>query len=248
MLFRLVIFIKIKIEGLNLNYEVFGEGKEVILLHGWGASLLTFKNLSKCLSDNFKVYAVDLPGFGESEIGVPLAVEEIADIVNKFCNCLKIEKPILCGHSYGGRVAIIYAAKYNIEKLILIDSAGIKQKLKISKKIKIKAYKLLKKCRINVKMGSTDYKNADNVKRIMLVKAVNEDLRKYMKLINVPTLLIYGKNDKVTSIEVAKIINANIKNSSLIIMDGCGHFPYLDRPNYFNIIMTSFLLGENNDC
>lgn len=207
---------------------------------------MTFQGLKKELSGNFKVYAVDLPGFGESEIGMPLSVEEVADILREFIIKMNISKPIILGHSYGGRIGIIYAAKYEVSKLVLVSAAGIKQKLNVSKKIKVKLYKALKKCHIPVKMGSQDYKNADNVKRAMLVNAVNTDLQSYMKKIKVPTLLIYGANDEVTPLSVAKKIEKTIKGAVLIQMEECSHFPYLERPNYFVLILTSFLIGDTN--
>ena len=114
-----MIFIEIELNGLKLNYEVEGDGKELILLHGWGASLLTFSKLAKSLSNHFKVYSVDLPGFGSSTVGVPLSVEDVADVLHQFIMKLKIGKPILLGHSYGGRVSIVYASKYEVERLIL---------------------------------------------------------------------------------------------------------------------------------
>ncbi len=203
--------------------------------------------MAETLSNNFEVYLIDLPAFGKSSIGIPLGVEEIADIIHLFCLKLNIINPILLGHSYGGRISIIYASKYDVEKLVLVSSAGIKQKLKLSKKFKVKIYKILKKCHINIKMGSNDYKNADNVKRIMLVKAINLDLGKYLEKIKTPTLLIYGKNDKVTPLKLGYEINKKIANSSLIEMEECGHFPYLERPNIFSLILMSFLVGENND-
>lgn len=207
---------------------------------------MTFQGLKKELSGNFKVYAVDLPGFGESEIGMPLSVEEVADILREFIIKMNISKPIILGHSYGGRIGIIYAAKYEVSKLVLVSAAGIKQKLNVSKKIKVKLYKALKKCHIPVKMGSQDYKNADNVKRAMLVNAVNTDLQSYMKKIKVPTLLIYGANDEVTPLSVAKKIEKTIKGAVLIQMEESSHFPYLERPNYFVLILTSFLIGDTN--
>ena len=67
------------------------------------------------MSSSFNVYAIDLPGFGKSDIGVPLSVEEVTEIVHKFILEMKIEKPIILGHSYGGRVAIVYASKYPVD-------------------------------------------------------------------------------------------------------------------------------------
>ncbi len=216
-------------------------------MHGWGASLLTFNKLIDVLSNNYKVYAIDLPGFGQSEVGVPFSVEEVADLIYSFTLEMAISNPILLGHSYGGRVAIVYAAKYQVKKLVLVSAAGIRQKLRFSKKLKIKIYKMLKKCHLPIKMGSTDYQNADNVKRIMLVKAVNQDLSEFMVKIKSPTLLIYGVCDDVTPLKLAEQIKSKIKNSVLIKIEECGHFPYLERASYFSIILMSFLLGDSND-
>ncbi|MDE7161896.1 MAG: alpha/beta hydrolase [Anaeroplasmataceae bacterium] len=95
-------------------------------------------------------------------------------------------------------------------------------------------------------MGSTDYQNADNVKRIMLVKAVNTDLRKEMKRIAAPTLLLYGTKDTVTPLSLGYQIKENINNAELIELEECGHFPYLERPSVFSIILMSFLIGESH--
>ena len=214
------------------------------MLHGWGANLFTFTKLQDNLAAYFKVYSLDLPGFGESEVLSPLSVDEVSDVIFGFVMKLNINNPIILGHSYGGRVAVCYASKHEVSKLVLVSSAGIKQKLKISKRLKIKVYKALKKCHLPIKMGSSDYQNSDNVKRIMLVKAVNRDLTEEMKLIKVPTLLIYGKDDDVTPLELGYRIKENIKGSVLVEMDNCGHFPYLDRFSVFLLILNSFLLGD----
>ncbi|MBE6137075.1 MAG: alpha/beta hydrolase [Erysipelotrichaceae bacterium] len=235
--------IKAYIDGINISYNCVGEGLPIVLLHGWGANKNTFNALSNYLSDRFKVYSIDLPGFGETEIGLPFNVYEVSDIVKHFCDSLNIDNPILLGHSYGGRIAIIYASKYKVNRLVLVSAAGIREPLNLNKQIRIKLYKLLKKHHINFKMGSKDYVDADNVKRKMLVDAVNSDLTIEMNKIEADTLLIYGKNDKTTPIDLGKKIEANIKNSALVTIDDAEHFPYLDQPTIFKLILDSFLVG-----
>lgn len=167
-------------------------------------------------------------------------------MIHRFIVKLNIIKPIILGHSYGGRIGIVYASKYEVDKLVLVSSAGIKEKLTKRKQFKVKLYKFFKRYNIKLNLGSKDYKDADVVKKEMLVKTVNQDLRKYMNNINVPTLLLYGKNDMTTKVELGEIINKEIKDSTLILLDECGHFPYLDRPNYFLLILNSFLMGDQN--
>lgn len=236
--------IKTYIEGINISYDCVGEGVPIILLHGWGANKNTFRSLAEYLSDRFKVYSIDLPGFGDTEIGLPLNLFEVTDIIHQFCNEMNIDNPILLGHSYGGRIGIIYASKYKVRKLILVSSAGIKEHLNFKKRMKIKIYKLLKKHHINIKMGSKDYIDSDNVKRRMLIDAVNTDLiREMNKIDNVEVLLIYGENDKTTPLEIARKIEANIKNSALVTIENAEHFPYLEQPTIFKLILDSFLVG-----
>ena len=94
-------------------------------------------------------------------------------------------------------------------------------------------------------MGSRDYMDADNVKRKMLVDAVNTDLTKEMNEINTECILLYGNKDETTPITLGKKIEAKIKNSRLIEIENAGHFPYLEQPSVFNLILSSFLIGDN---
>lgn len=93
-------------------------------------------------------------------------------------------------------------------------------------------------------MGSSDYQNADNVKRIMLVKAVNQDLKEEMKKITSPTFLIYGVDDTTTPITLARQIKEYIPDAYLVELEDCGHFPYIDRPSYFTLVLMSYLIGQ----
>lgn len=237
--------ININLNQINISYEKIGNGYPIILLHGWGANKNTFNKLANNLKDNFTLYLIDLPGFGESEIGLPLNLYDVVDVIHQFVKKLNIDNPIIIAHSYGTRLAIIYSSLYPVKKLVLISAAGIKERLPLKKRINIKIYKMLKRMNINIKMGSRDYMDADNVKRKMLVDAVNTDLTKEMNEINTECLLLYGTDDKTTHISLGKKIEAKIKNSRLIEIENAGHFPYLEQPSVFNLILSSFLIGDN---
>ena len=90
---------------------------------------------------------------------------DVVKILHHFLMSLKIDNPILLGHSYGGRLAMIYASLYKVDKLILVSAAGLKEKLKIDKWLKIKVYKIFKKLNITLNMGSDDYKDSDEIKK-----------------------------------------------------------------------------------
>lgn len=169
----------------------------------------------------------------------------MVEVIKEFVDRLKITNPILISHSYGGRIGMVYSSKYYVKKLVLISSPGVRN-LKLKNKFKIGLYKFLKIFKIKIKTGSKDYQNASPLMKEMLVKTVNQDLVEFMKDIKCPTLLMYGKKDNVTPIDVGYKINSYIKDSRIVLLEECGHFPYLERPGYFLLILNCFLLGENN--
>ncbi len=138
---------KINIEGLDLNYICEGEGKDVLILHGWGASIQAMLAIHNHLKDRFKVYTLDLPGFGESDEPTEVwGSHDYADFIKKFMDELDIEEVILIGHSHGGRVSIVLGSDYPdlVKKMILIDSAGIIPKRKPKYYFKVYSFKALK--------------------------------------------------------------------------------------------------------
>lgn len=254
----------INVNGLNINYEVSGDGKPVILLHGWLCSLETMKPIENILNKNFKVYNVDLPGFGKSDMPTEaFNTNSFGDFLNGFIKELKIENPILIGHSNGGRTIINYAGRKlgKINKIVLIDSAGIKPKRKMSYYAKVYTFKALKNIfklfpnaemfnnireRVLGKFGSSDYKKSPEILRKTMSIIVNEDERDILTNIECPTLLIWGENDEDTPLEDAKIMEKNIKDSGLVVLKNAGHFSYLDCYNDFSVIIKNFLMEEIN--
>ena len=140
---------EIEINVLKIHY--IEEGKDtktsILLLHGWGASIKSFKPVINELSKYYKVYAIDFPGFGESEDpSKNYDVEEYSKVVLKFIEEKKLQDVVLIGHSFGGRVIIKLVGKlgFNPKKIILVDSAGIRPKKKKTRIIKEKIFKCIK--------------------------------------------------------------------------------------------------------
>ena len=253
---------QVKINNWNINYEVMGEGNPVILLHGWLANLETMKPLANNLSQNFKVYLVDIIGFGKSDLPEkPLNTDDFGDFLKQFVDELKIEKPILIGHSNGGRMIINSVGRKIVEpkKVVLIDSAGIKPKRKLSYYIKIAFYKTGKfflnllpntkrikafKERLYNSVGSSDYKASSTVLKETMKTILNEDQTKYLPEIKVPTLLIWGSLDKDTPISDAKTMEKLIPDCGLVEYPNSTHFSYLQNLNNVNIVLNEFLKND----
>lgn len=251
---------EITINNKKINYEVEGEGKPLILLHGWLASLETMKPLQKYLSNWFKVYNIDIIGFGKSDLpDRPMNTNDYGDFLKNFIEVLEIENPILIGHSNGGRTILNYAGRNlgKINKIVLIDSAGIKPKRKPSYYFKVYTFKIVKNIvkilpkkfknlreKALSRFGSADYKASPEVLRQTMNIILNEDQRKIMPNINAPTLMIWGDKDTATPLEDAKKIEKLIPNSGIAVLEGAGHFSYLDRLNQCLLILDEYLKND----
>ena len=234
-------------------FEKTGNGNPIILLHGWAASSTIFESITNILKTKYTIYVIDLPGFGKSEEpDKPYNLDDYVDLLYQFIIDLDIYNPILLGHSFGGRIAIKFASLYNVSKLILVDSAGLKQKNFIKTKTKILLYKLKKKyykitknvIKYNdllINSGSTDYKEASVIMKKILVNVTNEYLDKYLKDITCDTLIIWGKKDDVTPYYNAVKLKKKIKNAGLVTLEGVGHFPFIESKKTFNKILKSYL-------
>lgn len=250
---------KINIEGLDLNYICEGQGKDVLILHGWGANIQTMLAIHNHIKDRFKVYTLDLPGFGESDEPKEVwSSFDYASFVKKFMDKMKIKEVILIGHSHGGRVSIVLSNKYPdlVKQMVLIDSAGIIPKRKLKYYFKVYSFKALKQAynllffykdkntrleKFYKKFGSTDYRDSDGIMRNIMVTVINDDLEPLLEDIKAQTLLVWGKDDEDTPVYMGEIMERKIKGSGLVVLENAGHFSYIDQFQRFKLIIDSFL-------
>ena len=234
----------INIRNININYIQYGSGSDVVLLHGWGKNIAMMKPIGDRLQKNHRITILDFPGFGESEEPkTALTVYDYCEILAVSLKKLKVKKPVIMGHSFGGRIAIIYASRNEVEKVVLFGSPCIRKEVKPS--LKLRMLKSLKKIPgINKlegfaknHMGSRDYKNASEIMKKILVNVVNEDLSECAKKINVPTLLIWGDRDTEAPVEDAKELEKIIPDAGLIVLPNSTHYAYLENlPQVINIL------------
>ena len=237
---------KINIKDLNINYIQYGEGKDIILLHGWGQNIEMMKPLGDYFCDRFRITILDLPGFGESdEPKKTWTIDDYELMLEDFIKELKIKKPIVIGHSFGGRLSIRYSARNPIEKLVLFGSPCIRIQEALPLKVRMlkKKKKLPGMDKIGEYMkqyiGSRDYKAASPVMRQTLVEVVNEDLSHYAKEIEEPTLLIWGQNDTEAPVAEAKELEKIMIDAALIILPGT-HYAYLENLQQVVNILNNF--------
>lgn len=243
-----------KYKDININYEFYDNNSNInlIFLHGWGQNIDMMMPIAKPFIKRHNVLLIDLPGFGKSE--EPKEVWEIydySDMLNHIIKELKIKNPVIIGHSFGGKIALAYSTKYETDKLVLLASPYRKKIQKES--LKLKTLKKLKKVPGLNKLeniakkyiGSTDYKNASEKMRNILVKHVNLDLTDELDKVKCPTLLIWGTEDAAVDYEDALYLENKISNCGLVTYEGCTHYAYLERANQTINVLRSFIGDEN---
>lgn len=248
--------------GVRMHYRVSGDGKQpLILMHGWGCNVDTVAMIEKTAAESCTVFNVDLPGHGQStEPPGGWGIEEFTRMIERLAEKENITSPILVGHSFGGRVSILFSSRNDTRKVILVDAAGVKPRRKLSYYIKVYSFKLGKRWKMltlgkekalraieaeRQKRGSADYRNATPVMRAVMSKCVNEDLKAVMPSIKAPTLLIWGENDTATPMRDARIMERLIPGAALVSFPGCGHFSFLDNPVQFTAVLRSFLTTKD---
>ncbi len=247
-----------KFNKYNLFYEKYGNSnKNILILPGWGDTRKTFDKMISYLKKEYTIYIIDYPGFGNSPIiNKELTIYDYALIINSLIKENNLSNLSIIAHSFGGRVISILLSDYKlkINKLILIDVAGIKR-LKPLIFIKQKIYKFLKtitkllpkKQRYNIhkklfsKFSSSDYKVLPPNMYQTFKNVIKTDLRKKYKKITSNTLIIWGKKDIDTPLKDAKYINKKIKNSKLIIYKNSSHYSYLENSKEINKNIYDFL-------
>lgn len=244
--------------NIKIYYETYGNSnKTILILPGWGNTRNTFINIINLLKDKYKVYIIDYPSFGNSPIpNKELTIYDYTELMYNFIKDNNINNPVIIAHSFGGRISSLLISKYKLKvnKLILIDVAGIKRinlklflKTRLYKLLKRLTYLLPKNIQVNIrskllsKFSSTDYKNIPNIMKKTFQNIIKVDLKNCYKQISTETLIIWGDKDEDTPLKDGKYLNKIIKNSGLIIYKNANHFSYLNYPYLTNKILEKYL-------
>ena len=232
------------IKNVDINYIDYGEGdKTIVLLHGWGQNIEMMKPVGDRLPGH-RIIILDLPGYGLStEPDSVWTIYDYVECVKELLQELKVKRPILIGHSFGGKISLAFASKYDVEKLILFGSPFRPAIKKLS--LKTRLLKKAKKIPVLNKLegfakkhiGSTDYKNASEMMRKILVSTVNLDITEDVKKIKCPTIIIWGTLDDAVPLEDAYELEKLIPDAGVVTYEGCTHYAYLERlPEVVNVI------------
>ena len=249
-----------KIDSIAVNYIDEGDGEVVLLLHGWGANITLYSGIIQVLSQNHRVIALDMPGFGRTpEPPEPWCVDDYVNFVIKFIASFELRRFSIVVHSFGGRVFFKMNVRENlpftIERAVLIDSAGILPKKSFKQRVSLRCYKAARAVmstkvlhflypdavdNMRRRRGSADYNSATPTMRATLVKVVNEDLEPFIHLVKCPTLLIWGDQDTATPLSDAKRMEELIPDAGLVVCEGAGHFSFAEQAPKVHAALAAF--------
>ena len=237
---------------LKINYKDFWEKKsnfwDILILHWWWGKSDSWVEVAELLSKKwFRVIVPDLPGFGKTKMSKIYNLSDYSQVIEEFVKKLKLENIILWGHSNWWAISITLENRWkiDIERLVLNNSAGIRNDKKRSFKRKllqklIKNLKFLKKIFIFKKIRILfykliwwyDYLNAEKspyLKQTYL-NMISSDLQEKIKKIEKDTLLIWWELDTYTPKSDGMFMRNNIKNSKLIVLDNETHWIHIKNP------------------
>ena len=263
---------RLSVRNLNIHYYQGGpaSGETLVLLHGFAADKDNWLRFSRHLTKDYRVIALDLPGFGDSDLppgsyDVGTQAERLADILD----AMGVQQAHLLGNSMGGHIAAIFAARYpdRVRSLALLANAGI------DSPHKSELYRLLTGGAPNplVVKQPQDF---DNLLQFIFVEPpyLPESLKRYLgersmakaayyervfkqlveraiplepelAKIQAPTLLLWGKQDRVLDVSSIEVMQPLLGKPSVVIMDNVGHAPMLERPEESALLYRQFLEG-----
>ncbi|ABG59568.1 alpha/beta fold hydrolase [Cytophaga hutchinsonii] len=260
--------LSIKINNLEVSYNDVGEGTiPIIFIHGFPFDKTMWQRQMYFLKSSNRVIAYDLKGFGESKEQIAsLTIEMFTEDLIAFMNALHIDKAILCGLSMGGYIVLNAVKKYpeRFEALILSDTQCIADTAEAKEKrykaideinengvhafnekfIKsifhtdslIKKKEVIETLRINMQSNTRR-----SMTRVLAALAERTETCSEIHNIQIPTLIICGREDAVTPLSQSESMHEAIKGSMLRVIDNAGHVSNLEQPHTFNKHLQEFL-------
>jgi pimeloyl-ACP methyl ester carboxylesterase len=249
---------QVVVNSLLTTYERHGQGKRpaLLVLHGWGDDSRGWREFSKRFTDDFDVYAVNLPGFGGTDMP-PAAwgLDDYAAFVAAFLAKIDVAPFAIVAHSNGGAIAIrgLAAGVLSADKLVLLASAGVRSQSKGRKqalRLLAKAGKALAaplpggvrqrlRRKLYTAVGS-DMLVAEHLQETFK-KVVSDDVQADAARLSLPVLLVYGEQDVSTPPDFGRLLHELIDGSTLEILGEAGHFVHNDQPDRVRKLVGDFL-------
>ncbi len=250
---------KMKVNDVELYYEVYGEGEPIIFSHGWMDDCSVWKSQIEFFAKKYKVIVYDHRGHGKSDKPEKdYSIQTLSNDLYSLIQKLNLEKVTIIGLSMGGMTAMVFALDHpeKVSRLVLV---GTTAKMSFSMRVQIWImmhifpYKSFARGVIDAKYN----KPSEQVIKEAMDRALrtpkhaayecsleftkNYDIRDRVSKIKVPTLIIVGDKDNITPVDMSQYLNREIEGSKLQIMPNSKHMPMIDKVKELNEITDKFI-------
>jgi pimeloyl-ACP methyl ester carboxylesterase len=265
----------ITLSGGDVAYLQKGQGPPLLLLHGWAGSSRYWHDTLEYLADSRTVYALDLPGYGDSPPWNEIpGIQKMAALVIEFANALGLDRFDLNGHSLSTSIAVYTAitVPHRIRRLVLTCASTYRND--IERRIANQVHQLLglwislrrpwmghirffyraATRRFFYRIPSDDllrksfddFLRMDHYTAIMHANDVaNIDYHAALRQVSVPTLLISARQDMIMRTAGSPVLAQLIPNCRLTWIERCGHLPMIERPDVYHRVLREFLLSDS---
>ena len=241
---------RVEIGPVRIYYQVVGAGPPVVLVHGLAGSSRWWQRNIEALARQFRVYVIDLIGFGKSQGRHAFALNEAAEHLAAWMDQLGIERAHLIGHSMGGVIAIDFAAQFpeRVSRLVLVDAATfsfehtlLENMIGLAKTLWYLPFSFL----------PVLFTDAYRAGPLTLWQAGREllttDVRATLSRMEGPVLIVWGEQDAVVPVEIGERLHHELPRAEFVVLERAGHTPMWDRADAFNDAVVRFLAeGEEH--
>ncbi len=230
-----------------IYYQVVGAGPPLVLVHGLSGSTRWWARNVEPLARRFRVYIIDLIGFGSSRDGEPFVLSRASEHLAGWIDHLGIERASIVGHSMGGFISADLAADHpdRVDRLVLVAAAA----LPFGRGYLQHSLGLVRGLRhLPLSFLPILFTDAYRAGPGTIWKAAREllstDIRPKLARIEAPSLLVWGANDAIVPLDIGRRLQRSLRNARLVTLEGAGHTPMWDQPHEFNRLVLDFLAGE----
>ena len=236
-----------KVGPLTVHYEVAGEGPALVLIHGLSGSGRWWAYNVPTLAQRYRVYNVDLIGFGRSR-GQRLVLREAAGWLREWLHVAGIAHAHLVGHSMGGYIAteVAATAPEAVRRLVLVDALVLpigpgllRPALGLARAVRYMSLSFLP-------VLVSDLLRAGPRTMMQATREVlSADLSDRLGAMQAKTLVIWGEKDTVLDPELGRKLAERLARACFVCVEGAGHNPMWDRPQRFNELLLDFLADDD---
>lgn len=228
----------------TISYQAAGSGPPLVLIHGLSGSCRWWERNVADLARQFRVYVIDLIGFGESVAPHPFVLKETAPYLAAWMDRLDIPRANVVGHSMGGVIAADFAADYasRIDRLVLVDAAVyVAEQNYLRHALGVINEFVVQRPHFLPVLVNDAYRAGPMTLAKAAIELLTTNIEAKLRQIQSPTLVVWGERDAITPLDAGRRMCRYLSNGRMVAIKGAGHNPMWEVPQTFNRIITEFI-------